>query len=60
MSYNSLSNYYTVQYSLKQHHGWSFEEQGNRFPFERDIDVQMVMNTMKELEDSRKRAAKSG
>jgi hypothetical protein len=59
MSYNSLSNYYTIQYSLKQHHSWGIEEQENMFPFERDITVQMVMNTMKELEEARKRANKS-
>jgi len=58
MSYNSLSNYYTTEYSMKQHHGWDIEEQENRFPFERDINVQMVVNTMREIEDRRKKAAK--
>lgn len=54
MSHNSLENYYTLVFSLVQHHKYSIEEVEDLIPFERDIYVDMLLNYLKELEEKRK------
>ena len=57
MSHNSLENYYTLVFSLVQHHKYSIEEVEDLIPFERDIYVDMLLNYLRELEEKRKQAS---
>ena len=57
LSHNSLENYYTLVFSLAQHHKYSIREVEELIPFERDIYVDMLLNYLKELEERRKQAS---
>lgn len=48
MSHNSLVNYYTMMFSLIQHHKYSITELEDMIPYERDIYVDMLMAYLKE------------
>ena len=57
MNYNSLSNYLKTCFSLKRHHGYSFDELDNLTPFERDVYVNMLHAALQEEEQKYKDAA---
>ena len=44
VSYNSLSNYYVLNFQLMQHHKYSLAEIENMIPFERDLYVEMLLD----------------
>jgi hypothetical protein len=48
MSHTSIANYYSVIFSLTQHHKYSIGDLENIFPFERDIYVEMLVNYLQE------------
>jgi hypothetical protein len=39
-----------VQFTMKKHHGYSIEEQDNMIPFERELHMKLIMQTIKEAE----------
>jgi len=43
MRHDNLRNYYTTNFSLMQHHKYSFIELENMIPWERDIYVAMLI-----------------
>lgn len=55
MSHSSLGNYYSLVFSLVQHHKYSIADIENIFPFERDIYVDMLLS---HLEEKRKELEK--
>ena len=58
LSHNSLANYYSLVFSLAQHHKYSITEIENLMPFERDIYVAMLMDFLeKEKIKNEERAA---
>ena len=58
LSHNSLANYYSLVFSLAQHHKYSITEIENLMPFERDIYVAMLMDYLeKEKIKNEERAA---
>jgi hypothetical protein len=58
LSHNSLANYYSLVFSLAQHHKYSITEIENLMPFERDIYVAMLMDFLeKEKQRNEERAA---
>jgi hypothetical protein len=59
LSHNNLANYYSLVFSLAQHHKYSITEIENLVPFERDIYVAMLMDHLvKEKARNEERAAK--
>lgn len=40
-------------FALQKHHGFSEEMLEMKYPFERDLTVQMVMDYMKQIEEKR-------
>jgi|TARA_R110000851_G_scaffold113786_1_gene238621 hypothetical protein len=60
LSHNSLANYYSLVFSLAQHHKYSITEIENLMPFERDIYVAMLMDYLeKEKIKNEERAAQT-
>jgi|TARA_R110002074_G_scaffold317811_1_gene488257 hypothetical protein len=58
LSHNSLANYYSLVFSLAQHHKYSITEIENLMPFERDIYVAMLIDHLeKEKIKNEERAA---
>jgi hypothetical protein len=55
MIHNTLQNYYSVVFSLVQHHKYSITEIENMIPFERDIYVEMLINYLREVEEAKQR-----
>jgi hypothetical protein len=55
MSHSSLENYYYTVFSMVQHHKYSITEIENLMPFERDLYAEMLLNYLKEIEESRQR-----
>lgn len=52
MSHNNLANYYTMIFSLAQHHKYSITEIEDLMPYERDLYVDMLlMHLEKEKEE---------
>jgi hypothetical protein len=43
MSYSTLKDYYSLIFSLVQHHKYSISDLENLIPFERDIYVDMLI-----------------
>lgn len=43
MGYNSLSNYYSLNFQLMQHHKYNLSDINEMMPFERDLYVDMLM-----------------
>jgi hypothetical protein len=59
LSHNNLANYYSLVFSLAQHHKYSITEIEELVPFERDIYVAMLMDHLeKEKQRNEERAAK--
>ena len=50
MSYNNLTNYYKTNVYLTKHHNFTYNDIYNFYPFERDINVDILINSMKEHE----------
>jgi hypothetical protein len=48
MSHSSLANYYSLIFSLVQHHKYSISDLENIFPFERDLYVDMLISFLEE------------
>lgn len=42
MSHNSLMNYYFVNFTLAQHHGWDIDSIENLMPYERDLYADLI------------------
>jgi hypothetical protein len=58
LSHNSLANYYSLVFSLAQHHKYSITEIETLMPFERDIYVAMLIDYLeKEKIKNEERAA---
>jgi hypothetical protein len=55
LSHNALSNYYSTIFSLAQHHKYSISEIENLIPFERDIYVEMLVDYLKEVEETKQK-----
>ena len=59
LSHNNLANYYSLVFSLAQHHKYYITEIEELVPFERDIYVAMLMDHLeKEKQRNEERAAK--
>lgn len=58
MSYNSLENYYSLIFSLIQHHKYSITEIESLFPFERDIFTELLKNFLEDLKEKQRANAK--
>lgn len=58
MSYNSLENYYSLIFSLIQHHKYSITEIESLFPFERDIFTDLLKNFLEDLKEKQRANAK--
>jgi len=44
LSHNTLGNYYSLNFSLMQHHKYSLSEIENMIPWEREIYVNMLLD----------------
>jgi len=51
MSHNNLVNYYTMIFSMAQHHKYSISELENLIPFERDTYYELLMNYLRDREE---------
>lgn len=58
MSYNSLTNYYSLNFQLMQHHKYSLSDINEMLPFERDLYVDMLMAYLNEEKERQQKAAK--
>jgi hypothetical protein len=56
MSYNSLTNYYSLNFQLMQHHKYSLSDINEMLPFERDLYVDMLMAYLNEEKDRQQKA----
>ena len=57
MSYNSLTNYYSLNFQLMQHHKYSLSDINEMLPFERDLYVDMLMAHLNEEKERQQKAA---
>jgi hypothetical protein len=55
LNHNNLENYYTVNFSLIQHHKYSLTDIENMIPFERDIYVEMLVTHLKKIEEEKQK-----
>jgi len=55
MSYNSLTNYYSLNFQLMQHHKYSLSDINEMLPFERDLYVDMLMAHLNEEKERQQR-----
>ena len=53
MTHNTLENYYTLNFSLMQHHKYSLGEIENMYPFERDIYVDLLGKYLEDVEKAK-------
>jgi hypothetical protein len=56
MSYNSLTNYYSLNFQLMQHHKYSLSDINEMLPFERDLYVDMLMAHLNEEKERQQKA----
>lgn len=56
MSYNSLTNYYSLNFQLIHHHKYSLSDINEMMPFERDLYVDMLMAYLNEEKDRQQKA----
>ncbi len=56
MNYNSLENYYELNFALMQHHKYSLSEIESMYPFERDIYSEMLKRYLEELKEQQEKA----
>ena len=58
LSHNTLARYYSMIFSLAQHHKYSITEIENLIPYERDLYVDMLLEFLeqqkKDIESRRK------
>lgn len=54
MSYNTLQNYYATIFTLHRDHKYRTDEIENWHPFERDFNVDFIMQRLKEMEEANK------
>ena len=59
LGYNSLANYYVLNFQLIQHHKYSLHEVESLIPFERDIYVSMLRKWIEEENERQKQRAQS-
>tara|TARA_Y100001938_G_scaffold38557_1_gene53317 strand:+ start:3884 stop:4078 length:195 start_codon:yes stop_codon:yes gene_type:complete len=52
----SLQSYYTNNFSLMKHHGWSLSDLENMVPWERDIYILLTENWVKEEKEKMEQA----
>jgi len=50
MLYNTLENYYRVNFYLMQHHHYSLFELDSMIPFEREIYLGLLQQHLEEME----------
>lgn len=43
MSHNTLEDYYALNFALRNHHKWSIREVEEMIVYERDIEVDMLI-----------------
>ena len=48
LSHNTLSRYYSMIFSLAQHHKYSITEIENLIPYERDLYVDMLLEFLEQ------------
>jgi hypothetical protein len=48
LSHNTLARYYSLIFSLAQHHKYSITEIENLIPYERDLYVDMLMEFLEQ------------
>lgn len=56
MGYNSLTNYYSLNFQLIHHHKYSLSDINEMLPFERDLYVDMLMAYLNEEKDRQQKA----
>ena len=56
-SHETLPNYYTLNFNLVKHHGFSLTELEDMLPFERDIYVVLLRQWLEQQEEIAKRQA---
>lgn len=56
MGYNSLTNYYSLNFQLIHHHKYSLSDINEMMPFERDLYVDMLMAYLNEEKDRQQKA----
>ena len=54
-SHETLPNYYTLNFNLVKHHGFSLTELEDMIPFERDVYVLLLRQWLDEQEKNAKR-----
>jgi len=53
LSHNNLGNYYSLNFSLMQHHKYSLYEIENMIPWEREIYVKLLLDFIEKEEAKR-------
>jgi RNAse (barnase) inhibitor barstar len=53
MSHDSLENYYSTNFAMVNHHGWSLDELEDALSYERQIYVALLRKHLEELEAKR-------
>lgn len=48
LSHTTLEEYYSINFSLAQHHKYSMSDIENMIPFEKDLYVSMLKNHLEE------------
>jgi len=48
LSHESLTNYYSTNFQLMQHHKYSLTELENMIPWEREIYIQLLLQHLQE------------
>lgn len=59
MSHESIENFYTVNFTLMQHHKYSLTELDNMIPWEREVYVQMLIEYIQEENERQKQRMNS-
>ena len=60
MRKNRLENYYSINFSLMQHHHYSLADIENMLPWEREIYVDMLITYIKEENEKEQRRQQQG
>tara|TARA_R110001592_G_scaffold57347_1_gene174374 strand:+ start:2091 stop:2285 length:195 start_codon:yes stop_codon:yes gene_type:complete len=53
---DTLQGYYTNNFALMKHHGWSLSDLENMLPWERDIYILLTENWVKEQNEKAEQA----
>jgi hypothetical protein len=51
LSHNSITNYYSLNFSLAQHHNYSIEDLENLIPFEHSVYVNMLIDYLEKKKE---------